>query len=103
MRHDADIEQVLVGIWSDVLGVSAVGIYDDFLELGGHSLLAGQIHSRVQRKFGVMLKARELDNTTIAWPAAQIRVASQTAPSTSGPPIASRGHADQAEPHGTAR
>src|SRR3984957_5373867 len=35
-------EELLVGIWSQVLGVERVGIYDDFLALGGHSLLATQ-------------------------------------------------------------
>ncbi|MCA9538419.1 MAG: AMP-binding protein [Myxococcales bacterium] len=32
------IETTLAAIWSEVLGVGAVGVHDDFFELGGHSL-----------------------------------------------------------------
>src|SRR4029434_1608984 len=34
------IEQKLVAIWSSILRVRKVGIFDSFFELGGHSLLA---------------------------------------------------------------
>ena len=39
-------EQELVNIWSEVLGVSRVGIHDNFFELGGDSILSIQIISR---------------------------------------------------------
>ncbi|HVR96558.1 MAG TPA: amino acid adenylation domain-containing protein, partial [Thermoanaerobaculia bacterium] len=35
-----DVELQLAGIWEELLGVSPIGVTDDFLELGGHSLLA---------------------------------------------------------------
>jgi acyl carrier protein len=41
-------EEILVQIWSEVLAVPQVGIFDDFFELGGHSLLATQLISRVR-------------------------------------------------------
>ncbi|HEY9803800.1 MAG TPA: amino acid adenylation domain-containing protein [Leptolyngbyaceae cyanobacterium] len=50
-RHP--VEEVLAGIWTQVLGVSQVGIYDNFFELGGHSLLATQVISRIRKTFGV--------------------------------------------------
>ena len=54
------IEAKLIKIWSDVLQLQQVGIYDNFAELGGHSLLATQILSRVVMTFGVDLPVRIL-------------------------------------------
>ncbi|MEA2562142.1 MAG: hypothetical protein QOH06_3646 [Acidobacteriota bacterium] len=48
-------EEVLAGIWAEVLGLDQVGIHDDFFELGGHSLLATQIIARVREAFAVEL------------------------------------------------
>jgi len=48
-------EEVLCGIWSEVLGVSQVGVEDNFFDLGGHSLLAIRLFSRVERAFGARI------------------------------------------------
>jgi amino acid adenylation domain-containing protein len=53
-------EEVLTGIWAQVLGVERVGIHDNFFELGGHSLLATQIASRVLEALHVELPLRDL-------------------------------------------
>ena len=51
-------EEQLAAIWSDVLHVSKIGVYDDFFELGGHSLLATQVASRVRELVGVEVPLR---------------------------------------------
>ena len=49
------VEEVLEDIWAEVLGLTQIGIHDNFLELGGHSLRATQIVSRVRDAFQVEL------------------------------------------------
>jgi amino acid adenylation domain-containing protein len=49
------VEEQLVDIWSQVLGLERAGINDDFFELGGHSLLATQLVSRVRDQFHISL------------------------------------------------
>lgn len=53
-------EELVAQIWSDVLQVERVGIYDDFFDLGGHSLLATQIVSRLREALGVGVSLRVL-------------------------------------------
>jgi amino acid adenylation domain-containing protein len=54
------LEEVLSGIWAEVLGVERVGIFDSFFELGGHSLLAAQMISQVREVLQVGLSVRSL-------------------------------------------
>lgn len=44
-------EKQLAAIWSEVLGLSTVGLHDNFLELGGDSLVAGRVMNRILRDF----------------------------------------------------
>ncbi|MGA9504285.1 MAG: phosphopantetheine-binding protein, partial [Terriglobales bacterium] len=45
------LQEVILTVWSSILGIEKIGIEDDFFELGGDSVLATQIISRLSRMF----------------------------------------------------
>jgi acyl carrier protein len=66
-------EELLAGIWAEVLKVDKVGVYDNFFDLGGHSLLATQVVSRVRQTFHIEIALRSLfEHPTIGGLAEQI-------------------------------
>jgi acyl-CoA synthetase (AMP-forming)/AMP-acid ligase II len=52
------IEAELVQIWTDILGVAQVSVYDNFFALGGHSLLATRVIARIDYAFAIQLPSR---------------------------------------------
>jgi amino acid adenylation domain-containing protein len=67
------VEQTLVSIWSEILGVTRIGLDDDFFDLGGHSLLAVKMLSRVHDSFDLDLRLHAVfEHSTIRGLAAAI-------------------------------
>jgi amino acid adenylation domain-containing protein/non-ribosomal peptide synthase protein (TIGR01720 family) len=72
----AGAEQVIAGIWAEVLGADRVGAHDNFFELGGDSILSIQVTARLRAAFGVQLSPRALfTHPTVARLAAQLPLA----------------------------
>ncbi|WP_242295072.1 condensation domain-containing protein, partial [Bacillus cereus group sp. BfR-BA-01381] len=61
------IEELLVDIWSGILKIEKIGIYDNFFDLGGHSLLATQVTSRIRDVLQIDLPLRTFfEDPTVA-------------------------------------
>ena len=73
---ETPVQQIVAGIWADLLKVEVVGAEDNFFALGGHSLLATQVISRVRDAFGQEVALRSLfEQPTVARLAQIIEVA----------------------------
>jgi len=53
-------EEIVAGLFTELLGIAEIGAEADFFALGGHSLLATQLASRLRRTFGVELPLAEI-------------------------------------------
>ena len=85
------VEEVLAGIWAEVLGLDRVGVQDNFFELGGHSLLATQVISRVRDAFSVELSLYSLfEASTITSLGEKIEAARREGLGLQAPPILPR-------------
>jgi thioesterase domain-containing protein/acyl carrier protein len=49
----SDLEESLVAIWQELLGINEIGVRDSFFDLGGHSLIAVRLFARVRKLFSV--------------------------------------------------
>jgi amino acid adenylation domain-containing protein len=82
------VEELVAGIWEDLLKRERVGAKDDFFELGGHSLLAAQMISRVRNVLNVDVPVREVfERPTVEGLAEAIEKGRVSASRAESPPI----------------
>ncbi|MEU6432658.1 amino acid adenylation domain-containing protein, partial [Microbispora sp. NPDC046973] len=81
---DGPTEELLAGIWADLLNVDRVGAGDDFFDLGGHSLLATQAATRIRAAFGTDIGVAAIfDHPSVR----QLATLVDAAEGTASPPI----------------
>ena len=59
-----EVEEKMVKIWREVLGIENLGINDNFFELGGHSLKATFLLSKIHKELDVEVPFKEI----FQWP-----------------------------------
>ena len=68
------LEELVAGVWREVLKLEQVGVHDNFFELGGHSLLATQVVARLAKLLKLDLPLRRFFETaTVSALAAELQ------------------------------
>jgi aryl carrier-like protein len=54
------VEEKLAAVWREVLGISRIGVHDNFFDLGGNSLRLARVRARLAKELGVDVPTLEL-------------------------------------------
>jgi amino acid adenylation domain-containing protein len=82
------VEELLAGLWADILQLERVGPRDDFFALGGHSLLATQLLARLEEVLQVEIPLAVLfDSPTVEALAAAVEERLRQGLGPAAPPI----------------
>jgi amino acid adenylation domain-containing protein/FkbM family methyltransferase len=60
LEPETEMESRVAALWSELLGLPAVGVEESFFDLGGHSLLMARMQTRLARDLGSGLSLVEL-------------------------------------------
>ena len=53
VEPETEIERQLAAFWAELLGISEIGVEDNFFDLGGHSLIAVRLFAKVKAAYAV--------------------------------------------------
>ena len=86
--HGGSVEELVAGIWEEVLGRAPVRSDDNFFQLGGHSLLVTRVLARLRAAFGVDLPVKTLfEQPTVSALARAVTAARQQGDEIRLPPL----------------
>ncbi|HEY2915575.1 MAG TPA: phosphopantetheine-binding protein, partial [Candidatus Angelobacter sp.] len=74
------VEETLVEIFNEVLGIEKVGIHDNFFDFGGHSLLATRVVARIRKMFNTELPLRRFFESPTVAEVAELLKSHETVP-----------------------
>ena len=57
-----EVDELIEGVWKDVLRLNKIGIHDNFIALGGHSLAAIRVTSRINEELGMEIPLNKVFN-----------------------------------------
>jgi amino acid adenylation domain-containing protein len=81
-------EEIVAGVWAEILGRERIAARESFFDLGGHSLQAGRVLARLRSLFGVELSLRDFfREPTVSGLARQAEVAAARTPRSAHPPL----------------